>query len=76
MYIFLLCIFNPSTAPVSSEVRVRPTGSTSFYNTMVNYAKLLRDTIHPEYYACYNENQPNGGKCVDMEIRYCCPSYG
>ena len=63
-------------APIASEVRVRPTGSTSFYNTMVNYAKLLRDELKPEHYRCYNDNQEPNGKCVDMEIRYCCPSYG
>lgn len=64
------------SVPTASEVRVRPTGSTSFYNTMVSYARLLRDELTPTYYACYNDNQEPAGKCVDMEIRYCCPSYG
>ena len=60
--------------PTESEVRLRPTGSSSFQTTMWAYASNLIDHLEPDGYRCYNEEQTTGYKCVDMEIRYCCPS--
>ena len=62
------------TRPLHSEVRVRPTGSTSFQAVMTTYAKELNFVQTPTTYHCVNEDQPGGRKCVDMEIRFCCPS--
>ena len=60
--------------PTASEIRVRPTGSSSFQATMWEYAAHLIDHLSPDAYRCYNEEQVYGYKCVDMEIRYCCPN--
>ena len=60
-------------APTAAEIRVRPTGSSSFQQTMAVYAKNLYDHLTPTSYKCVNEEQADGYKCVDMEIRYCCP---
>ena len=59
--------------PTQSEIRVRPTGSTSFQDTMWKYSTNLVHHLTPEGYSCYNEEQTGGYRCVDMEIRFCCP---
>jgi len=63
--------------PTGAEVRVRPTGSTSFQNTMHDYSLNLIQHLDLDGYRCYNDEQLDtaaGGKykCVDMEIRFCC----
>ena len=60
--------------PTQSEIRVRPTGSTSFQATIWEYSKNLVHHLHPDGYTCVNEEQNGGYKCVDMEIRFCCPN--
>ena len=67
-------------APTESEIRVRPTGSTSFQTTMWEYSTHLIQHLTPTGYSCYNEEQGEFDadgvryRCVDMEIRFCCPT--
>ena len=41
---------------------------------MTTYAEQLNFVQTSTSYHCVNEGQPAGRKCVDMEIRFCCPS--
>ena len=59
--------------PSQAEIRPRPTGSTSFQTTMWEYSTHLVDTLTTTEYSCINEDQVDGYKCIDMEIRFCCP---
>lgn len=60
--------------PTQSEVRPRPTGSSSYQATMWKYASGLVHHLEPDSYRCYNQEQTDDYyHCVDMEIRFCCP---
>ena len=43
--------------PAAAEIRVRPTGSTTFQQSMDVYAQNLLDHLTPEGYHCINEEQ-------------------
>ena len=43
-----------------------------FFTLILN--QNLIHHLHPDGYTCVNEEQINGYKCVDMEIRFCCPN--
>ena len=66
--------------PTESEIRVRPTGSTSFQSDIWEYSTHLVQHLSPTGYRCYNEEQGEFDteglryRCVDMEIRFCCPN--